>query len=286
MNPRYPIYIISKGRWETPLTARALDRMNVPYRMVVEPLEYERYCETIKPERLIQLPFDNLGQGSIPARNFVWDHSTKEGHKRHWILDDNIRGFMRFNRNVILHSRTGATFAAAEDFTDRFANVPMSGMNYFMFVKRKHPNQKVCTPNTRVYSCILLSNEFDFRWRGRYNEDTDLSLRVLKAGYCTLLFNAFLADKVNTMTMKGGNSDKLYEQNVEFDGRLAMARALERQHPDVVKVSRLWGRWQHKVDYRPFRGNQFKLKRPIEGSGKLNEYGMTIKKEGTSSDAS
>jgi hypothetical protein len=57
------------------------------------------------------------------------------------------------------------------------------------------------------------------------------------------------------MTMRGGNTDELYLQNEKFDGRLEMAKSLQRQHPDVVKIVHKWGRWQHSVDYRPFKSN-------------------------------
>jgi hypothetical protein len=74
------------------------------------------------------------------------------------------------------------------------------------------------------------------------------------------------------MTMKGGNTDDLYQG----DGRLKMALSLQRQHPDVVKVTRKWGRWQHHVDYRPFKGNKL-IRRPgaviPEGP---DEYGMRL----------
>lgn len=109
--------------------------------------------------------------------------------------------------------------------------------------------------NHRVYSCILIKNDIPYRWRGRYNEDTDLSLRVLKDGWCTVLFWAFLADKATTMSMKGGNTEELYKLD-NADGRLLMAQSLQRQHPDVVKITHKWGRWQHQVDYRPFKGNK------------------------------
>lgn len=79
INPRYPVYIISKGRWESRLTAKSLEAMNVPYRIVVEPQEYAMYAAVIDPSKILQLPFSNLGQGSIPARNFVWEHSVSEG---------------------------------------------------------------------------------------------------------------------------------------------------------------------------------------------------------------
>jgi hypothetical protein len=71
MNPKYPVYIISKGRWESRLTAKALEQIHVPYRIVVEPQERDQYASVIDPKKILVLPFSNLGQGSIPARNWV-----------------------------------------------------------------------------------------------------------------------------------------------------------------------------------------------------------------------
>jgi hypothetical protein len=278
MNPRYPVYVISKGRWEKRPTVRALEKIGVPHRVVIEPQEREQYASVMNPDKLLLLPFSNLGQGSIPARNWVWEHSIGEGHARHWILDDNISKFCRYNRNLLITVSTGAIFAAAEDFTDRYENVPMSGMNYYMFVPRKEGDKPPFYVNTRVYSCILLSNKMPHRWRGRYNEDTDLSIRFLKDGYCTILFNAFIADKMTTMKMKGGNTDDLYKQDSAFDGRLEMARSLQRQHPDIVKVSRKWGRWQHHVDYRRFRRNKLVLRGDAKIGADTNDYGMRLKR--------
>lgn len=278
MNPKYPVYVISKGRLDGRLTYKRLERTHVPYRIVVEPQEFDHYAAMINPEKILTLPFSNLGQGSIPARNWVWEHSIKEGYARHWIMDDNIDGFYRFNRNLKVPVADGTVLAVMEEFVDRYENVPMAGPNYEMFILRRNGDARPVTINTRVYSCILLSNQVPYRWRGRYNEDTDLSLRFLKDGFCTILFNAFLADKMATMKMQGGNTDELYKQDATFDGRLAMARSLQRQHPDVVKITRKWGRWQHQVDYRPFRGNKL-IRRPDvvipEGP---NEYGMRLVK--------
>lgn len=271
ISPRYPIYVISKGRWENRATVRSLEYMRVPYRVVIEPQEYEQYAAVIDPAKLLVLPFSDLGQGSIPARNWVWEHSIAEGHKRHWILDDNIDGFFRFNHNLKVPVSSGATFAAAEDFTDRFENVALSGMQYFKFVTRKAANIPPYSLNTRIYSCILINNSLPHRWRGRYNEDTDLSLRVLKDGWCTILFNAFLADKATTMTRKGGNTDELYQD----DGRLKMAESLREQHSDVTKIVRKFGRWQHHVDYRPFANNEL-VPVSTEVPASPNDYGMTL----------
>ena len=238
--------------------------MRVPYAIVIEPQEYDQYAAVIDARKILVLPFSNLGLGSIPARNWVWDHAQRRGAARHWILDDNILGFYRLNRNMKLYVESGAMFRAAEDFVDRYENVGLAGFQYWMFAPRKikHPPFFL---NTRIYSCILIKNDLPYRWRGRYNEDTDLSLRVLKAGYCTILFHVFFCDKVTTQAhMPGGNTDVLYAKTADFDGRLEMARSLQRQHPDVVKIAWKWGRWQHQVNYKPFKGNKL-IKRQADG---------------------
>lgn len=275
-NPQYPVYIISKGRWESRLTAKALESMDVPYHIVVEPQEYDKYAAVIDQSKIYVLPFSNLGLGSIPARNWCWEHAVGLGARRHWILDDNIRSFYRLNHNHKIRVADGLIFRLAENFVDRYVNVPMAGFQYESLVARKAKQDKPFLLNTRIYSCILLSNETTLRWRGRYNEDTDLSIRFLKAGYCTVLFYAFLADKVRTMLLKGGNTDELYRQNSQFDGRLEMARSLQRQHPDITTVTWKWGRWQHQVDYRSFAGNKLISVPDLDIPHGTNEYGMKL----------
>src|SRR3990167_2292851 len=204
MNPKYPVYIISKGRSDSRLTSKALEKMKVPYNIVIEPQEYDNYVAVIDSKKILVLPFSNLGQGSIPARNWVWEHSVSISAERHWILDDNIDGFMRLNRNKKIKVASGTIFKCAEDFIERYKNIAIAGFNYDYFAKARQKIPPIYF-NTRIYSCILIKNDISYRWRGRYNEDTDLSLRVLKDGWCTILFNAFLADKESTMIMRGGN---------------------------------------------------------------------------------
>jgi hypothetical protein len=279
MNPKYPVYIISKGRWESRLTSKALEKLKVPYHIVIEPQEYEQYAEVINPSKILVLPFSNLGLGGIPARNWVWEHAISTGAERHWILDDNIKDFRRFWKNERILVTDGTIFKAAEDFVDRYTNVAFAGFQYNLFAVTDLTRciDKPFLLNTRIYSCILIKNDLPYRWRGRYNEDTDLSLRVLKDGWCTILFYTFLCDKITTMTMKGGNTDRLYKQDANFDGRLEMAKSLQRQHPDVTKIVWKWGRWQHSVDYSGFKKNKLIRKKGIEIPKGVNNYGMVCK---------
>lgn len=204
------------------------------------------------------------------------EHSISEGYERHWILDDNIRGFARIHNNKKIEVDNGVCFKVVEDFVNRYENIALAGIQYEMFVK------SICQDppfllNTRIYSCILIKNDIPYRWRGRYNEDTDLSLRVLKDGLCTFLIQAFVCKKVATMRMKGGNTDELYKQDDKVDGRLLMAQSLQEQHPDVAKITWKWGRWQHSVDYRPFKGNKLIKRKGVVIPEGVNNYGMVLK---------
>jgi len=247
--PIYPVYVISKGRWKKRMTSRTLEAMGIPYRIVIEPQEYDNYAAVIDPGKILVLPFSNLGQGSIPARNWVWEHAIDAGAKRHWILDDNISGFGVLKNEKRLRTKNGNLFSLCEKFTERYSNIAQSGIRY-----RFHHNfvQSPYLLNTRIYSCILIKNDIRFRWRGKYNEDTDLSLRILKDGLCTILFTWCYCDKQATMTSRGGNTDELYKG----DGRLLMAQSLKEQHPDLVTVIDMWGRPQHYVDYKVFKNNK------------------------------
>ena len=273
MNPKYPVYIISKGRWDNRLTSNAFEKIGVPYHIVVEPQEYDNYAAVINPSKILVLPFSNLGQGSIPARNWVWEHSISIGAERHWIFDDNILCFYRLNLNRRIPVGDGTIFKVIEDFADRYTNVAIASPNYMTFAVPSSERLPPYILNTRIYSMLLINNSLPHRWRGRYNEDTDLSLRVLKDGWCTVQFNAFLGDKVATMTMKGGNTDTIYNTG---DNRLEFAKSLQEQHPDVVKVTWKFERWHHQVNYKPFKKNKLIRKSDLIIEDKINNYGMTL----------
>lgn len=273
MNPKYPIYIISKGRWQKRQTQKILEYMNLPYKIVIEPQEFELYNKYIDESKILVLPFSNLGQGSIPARNWVWDHAISIGAEKHWILDDNIDSFYRLNKNMKLLVTCGSIFKCAEDFVNRYTNIAISGFNYNSFIFKDYVGSPYYL-NTRIYSCILIKNDIPYRWRGKYNEDTDLSLRVLKDGWCTLLFNCFLANKETTMRAKGGNTDEIYKQT---NNRKEFAESLKEQHPDVVDVVWKFNRWHHKVNYKPFKKNKLIKCKDLNITNDINNYGMIIK---------
>lgn len=242
--PRYPVYVPSKGRHQRDraLTVRCLLADGVAFRVVVEREEEEEYAELAGPDRLLVLP--ESGRGLFNTRNWIKAHATAEGHARHWQIDDNIVEFRRFYRNQRIPCEAGVALRVCEDFSDRYENVAVSGLNYQMFgVKATKP----FVTNCHVYSCTLVNNAIPHGWRLAYNDDTDLCLQVLADGWCTVLISAFLANKMRTMAVKGGNTDDDGPINYQGDGRLRMARSLERVWPYVVDTGRRFERPQHVV---------------------------------------
>lgn len=286
MKPQFPIYIVSKGRWDSRLTSKVLEKMGLFYFIIVEQQEYENYAAVISKDKILILDksyqdnydtFDDLGdtksKGPGAARNFAWDHAIKNGHKWHWVMDDNIRAFMRLYQNKKIYVNSGVIFRIMEDFVTRYENVVMAGPNYDYFVARKS-KYKPFSINTRIYSCNLIRNDIPFRWRGRYNEDTDLSLRILKEGFCTIQFYAFLQQKTPTQLIGGGNTEEFYDK----EGTFPKSRMQVKMHPDVSKLVWRYGRWHHYIDYRQFKKNKLKKKEGVEISSEQNEYGLTIVK--------
>ena len=242
--PRYPVYIPSRGRADVCLTGRSLVRDRVPFRLVVEPQEAEAYAARFGAERLLVLPFRD-------------------------------RGLFTARKTKRLHCAAGIALRVVEDFVDRYENIAIAGMNYDMFCTSHRSATPPFWTNVHVYSCTLVLNCIPQRWRLFYNDDTDMCLQVLAGGWCTLLMNCFLVKKSRTMYIKGGNTP-VYQG----DGRLRMARALERVWPGVVRVNRRFQRPQHIVfDAWKRFDTPLKLKPGVDLAKlpAIDEYGMELK---------
>jgi hypothetical protein len=282
MKNRFPIYIVSKGRYKRRPTANALEEMGIDYYIVVEENEYEDYKNVVKGTVLI-LPQkykdeydkfwsdndDRTGPG--PARNFAWDDSIKRGFDYHWVMDDNIEAIERYNNNMKIKCKTSTPFYIMEEFVTRYTNVYISGPNYSHFCPANE-GRKPLYFNTRIYSTLLIKNNIPYRWRGRYNEDTDLSLRVLKDGFCTVQFNTFLQGKRATQTMRGGNSDEFYD----IEGTYLKSKMLEDMHPEYAKVIKQYNRFHHRVNYKPFKNNILEFKENYKKIQGVNNYGLKL----------
>jgi TET-associated glycosyltransferase-like protein len=287
--PRYPIYVPSKGRAGAEvLTARMFSRDAVPFRLVVEPSQVSAYAKAWGKARLLVLPED--GKGLVYARNWIKDHATAAGHARHWQFDDDVQRMVRLHRGYRVPCAADVALAAAEDFVDRYENVALASFNSEFFVRNAaHGTAPQRWPpfyqNARCYTCFLISNAIPNRWRGRYNEDTDMTLQVLADGHCTLLFNAFLMWTPTSVTEASGAGAATGGQKEIYvgQGRLKMARELERRWPGVVEVRQRFGRAQH---YVRFHWQKFDTPLRLRAdAAPVRDYGLTLKVVGKNVDA-
>lgn len=305
MKPEFPLYIPTKGRHEFMVTSKVLTGLGVRHYLVVEKQQIPAYRKAVADmslsAQIVELDqsfkekyelCDDLGlsksTGPGPARNFAWQHSIDNGYPWHWVMDDNIKGFYRLNKNLKVPVSDGTIFKVMEDFALRYRNLAMAGPNYFMFASRKSKMPPFVL-NTRIYSCNLIRNDVPFRWRGRYNEDTIISLDMLKAGWCTVQFNAFLQEKMETQKLPGGNTTEFYlaegtkrnGSKYADTGTIAKSKMLCDVHPDVSKLKWKFQRWHHEVDYSPFKTNKLVRKPDISIAEGVNNYGMTLKQIGS-----
>jgi hypothetical protein len=274
VKPKYPIYVPSKDRSRLSHTVNFFLEDGVDFKIVVEPSQEKAYVKKFGRKLVLTLPEDNLRL--LGARLWIREHSIANGHKRHWQIDDNIRYIGRLHKGERIRCNANKAMHVIEDFTDRYENVGVSGLNYRMFVARSKFPYIV---NTRVYSASLINNEMPYKHRLYYNDDTDLCLQCVTNGLCTINFNTFFIEKITTMKVKGGNTTDLYEK----DGRLLMARTLEEVWgKELVETKIRFGRPQHVIrnSWKDFTHPLIRRKDIDWDEIKKRKYNFKLNKDG------
>ena len=290
VQPRFPIFIPSYDRWQEGRhpTMDSLDEMGIPYKIVVREHEYELYVKVFGKEKVLPCPekfikdydtLDKLGTsksvGPGAQRNYAWEYSKKQGDSFHWVMDDNIKRFMIFQENRQIKVVEGVFFRLMEDFVIKYSNIAMAGPNYFMFVPRKERTNPIIF-NTRIYSCNLIRNNLEQRWRGRYNEDTILSLDMLMGNYATVQFNNLLQHKTPTQLIKGGNTKAFYG----LEGTYAKSKMLKDVYPNLTTLKIKFHRWHHEVNYKVFKKTKLLKKNPEDIPTDANkQYKINLRKK-------
>ena len=234
--PKYPIYIPSHGRSDSNHLPKHFKERGIPFYLVVDESQWELYLKAGFEQYMLKLPFLNNGT-SFPPRVFIHEHSKAQGHKRHWQMDDNIRFFCHFNGKIRRKIEPGLGIRMCEEFCDQWTNVGIYGPYYSW-----QCNGRICNvpyrKNIHVYSCMNLSNDLPFTWRGPWNEDVDLCLQTLSHKLCTIGTTFITQEKMLTMSVKGGNST-VYQN---LDSRAYGSRTLQAKWPGIVELVNKYGR--------------------------------------------
>lgn len=257
---KFPVYIPTRGRPANQMTAGRLLAIGVEPILVVEDAEHDVYAAANPGCRVVVWPsryFDDYERTpeldphptTGAAHNFAWDHAREEGFSHHWIMDDNIAHFWWRNGGKFKTNPRPEVYRWHEDLVQRYAN--LAGMalglgNTF--------SAAPFTLNTRLYCATLYRNDlagYGIRWRRGLNDDTIVSLDILKSGYwCTAESHMLGIQKVGTSRaarLPGGMTD-FYADG----GFIRKAAEAIRCHPDCVKMVNRYGRVHHQLDYSQF----------------------------------
>jgi hypothetical protein len=268
---RFPFYIPSKGRPDKQLTVRRLRDAGITPHLVVEDAEHDAYAAAnpgipvlVWPQKYMdeyeRTPELDPHPTTGAAHNFAWDHSREAGYSHHWIMDDNLRNMhYRTRAGRVARPTTPEAFRTHEAIMLAFKNLAgfSLGLGHTF-------GSAPFSLNTRLYCAVLYRNDLDqygIKWRRGLNDDTIVSLDILKTGVlCTAESHVLIIHKVGTARsarLPGGITD-FYADG----GFIRKAAEAIRVHPDCVKMVTRYGRVHHQIDYRQFK------QRLIPASGK------------------
>lgn len=257
----FPVYIPTRGRPQKQLTAKALLEIGIKPFLVVEDAEADAYlannpeCNVVVwPQRYMdeyeKTPELNPHPTTGAAHNYAWDHSREAGFSHHWIMDDNIRNFLVRHNNRRARVGNAKALHWQEDFIQKWQN--LAGMSLAM---SPFMRGKTIALNTRLYCATLYRNdlhEYGIRWRRGLNDDTIVSLDILKTGYwCTAENRAVGIQKMGTSRksrLSGGMTD-FYAQG----GFIKKSAELVRLHPEYSRTVVKFNRVHHTVDFSSFK---------------------------------
>jgi len=271
---KYRIFVISYKRHNDKdgKTCCWLEKMGIPYTVVVEEdqqQEYQSWLDTkngfgrvmCMPKLWKEYQNERGNFGSIPVRNFIhrWNIIQKkqknkcDRKNKYWLLDDNIGGYKWVDLYTKVDCNSPLVFRMIEDWSDNIKNMYLCGHQYSSFVPEIDMKQKVLY-GTRVFSSMLIDcnlpplNEEDDIWRGKYNEDVDLSVRLLSQGFPTANFCNITSCKSSTGSCKGGNTDEIYSEDAgdKRGGKIKTDEIIKRW-PEYVRECVRFGRPHHDI---------------------------------------
>ena len=194
-------YILSRKRVDKQHTAKLLDDAKLPYKICVEPQEYDTYCAAFGTEKILSL--DQNNQGIAYARNWAKQYSKKHGEDWHWNLDDDIRHVYICVKGKNVKQSAKVVLGRIQLLVGKYDNVALSGLASSAFNRYE---KKPVLVNRFCYSFMLVIFE-DFAWRHITVADLDYNLQVLTAGHCTMAFKVFSFAFSPQQLVSGGLTD-------------------------------------------------------------------------------
>jgi len=230
---KYTVYIPSRGRAGIIILPKILSDLGINFFIAVEPQEAELYSKHYGSGRILVMAESD--QGVAYARNFIKEHSAKNGEAWHWQMDDNIKSFMVLKEKK-QKSNGLENIQTIENYADQHGNISHIGMAYHTWAFGKKKEMSI---NKSPASCFLVNNSVPISFRKGVPVDIDYTLQVLSKGYCTVVFEKILIEKPGPLKMKGGCTEIEYSGDKRFNRSLL----LKKYWPDFIDIKFKYGRY-------------------------------------------
>lgn len=225
----YPIYIPSRHRFDKPITTKVFDDDNIPYRILVEPHDYDNYRARYDDDQLIRLPKDN--QGIAYVRNYALEHARDTGHDYFWMFDDDIRSFQIRQDGKAIKTNPRPLLKLIENITNDYENIGGSCIAHSAFIFGQDGKAPVVY-NSQIYCAELITTQAKARFRKGVADDIDFSMQLLHEGWVTLVYKRIGFTSATSGTISGGLVDSEYKE----DGRLALFQQLQAYWPGAFNI--------------------------------------------------
>ncbi len=214
IQPAYPVCILSYRRADSNGKSHLyLTKCKIHHKLFIQEDEYEKYEAWYNKEycELVKCPnFSREGMGSTPVRNAILKWARDLGHKRVWMLDDNIKYYQRYYQGYKCVIQSAEIFTQIEMYIDNYDNVGAVSHNFSPFICEG--DCRACiVKNGKCYSSMLLPTDLGIEFRYKHQEDNLLSIEYVCKGYCNLCFNNVLYSKDTSGVNKGGNHEEIYK---------------------------------------------------------------------------
>lgn len=221
---KYPINILSYGRYNENKTSKFLLKCKIEHYIFVENCEYDLYINEYynklnqEEQNLVNIintnnDFHLLNLGGSPVRNYILDFWLNRNFKdidRIWLLDDNINYYNRYNKGNKNKIYSDLIFSSIEKYIESYDNVGVCSHNLNNHINAEE-SRPIIVKNGKHYSSMLLLTDKQFRFKHKYNEDVLISIDYIVSGKLNFCFNHLLFDKDTSGTERGGNTDTIYK---------------------------------------------------------------------------
>jgi len=257
---QYPICIVSKDRHDTCTTHKLLEYEGVKWFYMVEPQDYKSYVDRFGENKVVNI--EQNDKGIYYVRNYCIEWSKKNGFDRHWQVDDDLRSLhyrpmnnLKGTRNRTRIENPTKMLSYIEGISNKCVNYGAGCLTHDGFAFSKKNDIDV---NKMIYCFQLINNLIKARYQPKTSEDVDFSVRILKEGFVTMVFNKYSFCTPSSGTLKGGcNSSVDYQKTGNIDGRKLRNLKLCQTYPQwfveytkkgqsEIKPSKIWKSFSQK----------------------------------------